>query len=753
MTKSAGLFLLCLVAQAALYGQQSTITLTGTILDSRNKPIPYASVGIPAKGIGTISNRHGAFYLKIPATIMHDTLIISSLGYNANKIVVSALDPSKPLITQLSENHIVMEEVVIKPLDPVALIRTAIGNIPRNYHNTPHATNGFYRIDTKKGNEHIMLSEAVFDVYNAGYGSSKKSQFRLTKMRSIQDEQASHGLDLGLKPKSIFDYDLVKEIADHDLFSKTGMKNHRFRLVRIIAYNGINAYEISFDQKEDVKESLFKGKLYLDVNDLAFIAIDMGRSPKGIAYAKYGDVGTRALMKLIGLHIDIQKDDISVRYKKFGNKWVLSSVRNDNVLKFKSNRAFYDFKADIRVDYIITGIDTAATAFADKETLGNNKFIEYQADKEAKDFWKDHNIMLADYNSDTIAYAIRTRNATYDLKTKIEKRIKKLPKDKVLRIDSILSFFHANGNFNGMALIKHEGKVILRKGYGLADRERNLPVTDTTEFRIGSLTKSFTSLLIFQLALENKFSTHDSIGKFIPGYVHGHVTIADLLTHTSGIPNYTSRSDYLGEMLLAEMPLRDIITKYCSDSLEFKPGEGFRYSNSGYLILAAILETATGSSYEQLLNTRIFTPLKMTRSGFGTAGNSRGYWYGQPEPVYDIKNVTGAGGIFSTADDLLKWDEALYTSQLMPVDKINDMFRPLAEYADWDAYYGCGWMIDKNLFGQSRKHTIIYHPGTDLGYYTMFVRQGDTNSLIVLLNNTGDFPRFDMTDLILEELN
>lgn len=752
MTKT-GLILLALAAHLTAYPQQSTITLTGTVSDSKNKPIPYASIGIPVKGAGTISNRQGMFSLKIPVMLMRDTLVISSLGYTAEKIALSSIDPSKPVMTRLSENHLVMEEVIVKPLDPVALIRTAIENIPKNYYNTPHITNGFYRIDTRKGDEHIMLSEAAFDVYNAGYGSSKRNQFRLTRMRSIQDEQASHGLDLGLKPKGIFDYDLVHNISDHDLFSKKGIKNHRFRLVRIIDYNGINTYEISFDQRDDIKESLFKGKLYLDVNDLAFVAIHIARSPKGIEYAKYGDAGTRALMKLIGLQIDVYRDEMSVHYKKFGNKWVLSNVRNDNGLKFKSNRAFYDFKADIRVDYIITGVDTAATAFNDKETLGNNKFIEYQVDKEAKDFWRDHNILLADYNSDTIAHAIMAKNKTYDLKNQVAKRLKKLPKDRVLRIDSILSFFHQHGNFNGMALIKHEGKVILRKGYGLADRERNVPVTDTTAFRIGSLTKSFTSMLVYQLVNEGKLSMEDSIGKFIPGYIHGHVNVYDLLTHRSGIPNYTSRNDYLGEMLTVEMSLRDIIKKYCSDPLEFAPREGFRYSNSGYLILAAILETATGTSYEKLLADRIFTPLQMTRSGFGMAPYSKGYWYGQPEPVYNIRNIIGAGGIYATADDLLKWEEGINSSKLIPADLKPAMFLGAADYTDWDAQYASGWMIDKNLFGQSRKHTIIYHPGTDLGYYTMFVMQHAENNLVVLLNNTGDFPRFDMTDLILDELN
>ena len=202
------------------------------------------------------------------------------------------------------------------------------------------------------------------------------------------------------------------------------------------------------------------------------------------------------------------------------------------------------------------------------------------------------------------------------------------------------------------------------------------------------------------------------------------------------------------------MPLLEIVMKFCSDSLEFKPGSSFRYTNSGYLILAAIIENVTNKTYGQALKERIFEPLKMDNSGFGPDSiNSKGYWYNKPEPVYKIKNVSGAGGITSTASDLLKWDEALYTNKLLPIDKINGLFEPRSEYVDWDAWYGYGWMIDRKLFNQSKKHTIIYHPGTDFGYYTMFVRQPDNRGLIILLNNSGDFPRFDIADLILNIIN
>jgi CubicO group peptidase (beta-lactamase class C family) len=755
MPKAPSLVFLLLLSPFFIFAQSETFTLNGKVLDQNDNPLAYATVGIAHKRIGTVTNKAGEFSLKLSAASDNDTLLISLLGYEPQKLNIAILKPWNRNIIKLIEKPVVLQEVVVKSIDPVQLIRTAIDNIPANYYNNPHITNGFYRIDTKKGDNHIMLSEAVFDIYNYGYDSDRKSRFRLNKMRSIQDEQASHGLDLGLKPRNVFEYYIIKQISGSELFSKSGLKNHQFRLQGIINYNGIEAYEISFDQKDGLKKSLYKGKLYLDVNDLAFISIEFGLSPKGLSHAKFGDAGTRTLMALIGLDVDVLKDNFQVKYSKYGDRWVLAGVRNDNVLNFKSNRAFYDFRADIRVDYVITGVDTAGiNEFSDKETLGSNKFIEFQPGNNDKDFWKDYNTILPDYNADTIAARIIASNATYDLKNRIEKIIQKLPKDKSLRIDSLLSFFHQQGIFNGAALIKNNGQVIFQKNYGLADREKNMPVTNTTQFRIGSVTKTFTAAVIQQLINENKIGIADTIGKFIPDHIHSNVTVAQLLTHTSGIPNYTSRNDYLSEIMVKDMTLQEMVRKYCSDSLEFKSGEGFRYSNSGYLVLASIIEMVTGRTYGQAVKERIFDPLGMTHSGFAMDNiSSKGYWHDKVEPSYKLGNVAGAGGIISTTEDLLKWDEALYTDKLLPADKIKALFEPRSEYADWDAYYGYGWMIDRKLFSQSKKHTIIYHPGTDIGYYSMFVRQPDSNNLIILLNNTGDFPRFDMADLILDLIN
>ena len=115
--------------------------------------------------------------------------------------------------------------------------------------------------------------------------------------------------------------------------------------------------------------------------------------------------------------------------------------------------------------------------------------------------------------------------------------------------------------------------------------------------------------------------------------------------------------------------------------------------------------------------------------------------------------MKGAGGIVSTTEDLYKWSQALETDKLLPKEKLKQAFIPRAEYIGWDGDYGYGWMLDNYMFKASKKHEIRYHPGTDFGFYSMFLKQPDEGITIVLLSNTGDFPRFEIADLILNELN
>jgi CubicO group peptidase (beta-lactamase class C family) len=737
------------------FSQQQRINISGKISDEENNTLSSVNIRLLKNGIGTISNESGFFKIFIPQLLQQDSIVFSSIGYTSRKIAVNDFVAHKINLIQLVSKAVVLQEVIVKSINPLEIIQAALEKIPNNYLNIPHISHGFYRMNTKKGNEHIALSEAVFDILNYGYAADKGNNFNLIKSRYIKDDKGIYNLSIGANPEQIYEADIIRKISSSDLLDKKGLKNHHFKLLSTIQYNNADTYIIGFDQKDDVKESLYTGKIFIDVESLAIVAINYRRSEKGIQYVKVGSASMRTLMKLMGISIDMNSESSFVTYQKINGKWLLSNVKSNTLIYCKSKRQFYDFPANIQFDYVVTGVDTSnIQSFSTKDNLGKTKLIEFQNSNGQTDFWKDYNIILSDYNSDSIAKNIIAKNESFSLKKQVEKKVKNFPKDKTVRVDSIINFFHQKGVFNGSVLIKKEGKILLSKSYGLADKEKNIAASDTTQYRIGSLTKTFTSLLIMQLIAENKLALQDTIGKYIPSFVHKHITILQLLTHTSGIPSYTNDMEKMLSIMRKEQSLKDIITSLCSEPLEFVSGSQFHYSNSGYTILASIIETITGKEYGQILNEKIFITLSMNQTSFGkNPSNSKGYYLGSIEPNYIIKNTAGAGGISSSVIDLLKWDEALKTDKLISQSLLVQSFLPRVAYDDWDADYGFGWMIDKKMFGQSKSHKIIYHPGTDIGYYSMFVRQPDKDNLIIMLSNNGDFPRFDLTDLILNEIN
>jgi CubicO group peptidase (beta-lactamase class C family) len=230
------------------------------------------------------------------------------------------------------------------------------------------------------------------------------------------------------------------------------------------------------------------------------------------------------------------------------------------------------------------------------------------------------------------------------------------------------------------------------------------------------------------------------------------VSLEQCLTHTSGVPSYTNSTESLAAMMKKVYSLDSLIILFGSDSLEFELGARFEYSNSGYLILARIAELIEDKTFEELVREKLFRPAGMASSSLGSA-SAVGYLYGKPEPFYPIENILGAGGITTTASDLVLWSEALDDNKVLAFELKAKMWTPYAEYKDWESDYGLGWMIDGFQFKASKKHNIVHHPDTDMGFYSMFVKQPDSEITIILLSNHGHFPRFDITDIILNELN
>jgi CubicO group peptidase (beta-lactamase class C family) len=316
--------------------------------------------------------------------------------------------------------------------------------------------------------------------------------------------------------------------------------------------------------------------------------------------------------------------------------------------------------------------------------------------------------------------------------------------DKQQKIDQLISAYNEYGQFNGSALVAENGKVLLKKGYGLANMEWNIPNQPDTKFRLGSITKQFTATLILQLVEQGKIKLDGKLSDYLDTYrkeTGNKVTIHQLLTHTSGIPNYTALPGFLQNVSRNPFTVTDFIQKYASGDLEFEPGSKFNYSNSGYFLLGAIVEKVTGKPYEQVLKENIFDPVGMKNSGFdhydriidkraaGYIKTLKGY---QNAPYLDMSIPYSAGSLYSTVEDMFLWDQALRGDKLLSEKSKQLMFTPNL------SNYGYGFAVVNATLGPSKLVVpTVQHDGGINGFNTTIVRMPRDNNLIVLLDNTS----------------
>jgi CubicO group peptidase (beta-lactamase class C family) len=297
------------------------------------------------------------------------------------------------------------------------------------------------------------------------------------------------------------------------------------------------------------------------------------------------------------------------------------------------------------------------------------------------------------------------------------------------KIDEYMSRITPYG-FSGALLVAKDGKVILNKGYGLAVRERNTPNTAETVFNTGSLTKQFTAAGIMKLEMLGRLNTNDRIGKHLDGVPEDKagITLHNLLTHTAGVID-TTGPDY--EMAGRE----ETVKKILEAPLGFEPGDRFEYSNSGYTLLAAILEIVSGQPYEAFLNEHLFRPAGMVATGYTLPDRSQrvvAHWYvdskdnGTPlEKPYPSWNVMGNGEILSTTDDMLRWHQALLGDRILSAAAKEKLYKPfLNDYAyGWD-------------FLETPRGTLIQHDGgSSLGSSAEMRRYIDANTLTMVFCN------------------
>jgi len=309
--------------------------------------------------------------------------------------------------------------------------------------------------------------------------------------------------------------------------------------------------------------------------------------------------------------------------------------------------------------------------------------------------------------------------------------------------DNQFNHFFNNKTSGAAVLVARNGEILYQNGYGMQNIKKRLPVTPETEFRIGSITKQFTAAAILKLQEEGKLSVTDKLSKYYPDFPRGdEVTIHHLLTHISGIHSYTNSPGFLSNV---EKTIKspDLIEIIKTDPYDFDPGEQWKYNNSGYFILGHIIEQVSGLSYNDFLRINFFEPLGMHNTGVHYKGiklehEAAGYSFeGSSCNLalnWDMSWAGGAGNLYSTVGDLFKWNEGLYSGQVLNESSLQAAFTPVklnnGDIPQEVGKYGYGLVIEE-FRGVKR----IGHGSGLNGFSTYLVRFPKLNITVIVLSN------------------
>jgi CubicO group peptidase (beta-lactamase class C family) len=321
---------------------------------------------------------------------------------------------------------------------------------------------------------------------------------------------------------------------------------------------------------------------------------------------------------------------------------------------------------------------------------------------------------------------------------------------KAQRIDVLIRSYAAIKQFNGNVLVVQKGKSVFSKSYGFADFEWKIANDKQTKFRIGSITKQFTAMLVMQLKQEGKLDLDSAITTYLPWYrreTGNTITIRNLLTHTSGLKNYTERPDFHNRLVHLTIDPKTFAEQYCQEDLEYEPDTQFKYCNTDYYLLGLIVEAVSGKSYAKTLKERILNKAGMENTGIDSISTilfkrAKGYDYAyegyvNADPINMSTSTYAAGAMYSTVEDLLLWQKALEGTSLLSEENKKLFFTPGL------GNYGFGLYINKTKDGK----TVIGHPGGINGFSSFMVRFIEDDIIVILLDNTTAVRRVNLDNL------
>lgn len=323
------------------------------------------------------------------------------------------------------------------------------------------------------------------------------------------------------------------------------------------------------------------------------------------------------------------------------------------------------------------------------------------------------------------------------------------------QVEEILNAYHDQGLFNGSVLVAKKGEVIFKGGFGEADKSWNIPNSTDTKFRIASSTKQFTAALILKLVEEGELELKGKVTDYLADYPPeqgNKITIHHLLSHTSGIPSYTTPAFMANEVRDPFTP-DSLVGLFSALELQFEPGSRWSYSNSGYILLGAIIEAVTGKPYQNVLQEYILNPLGLTQTGYdnyrdivthkatGYINTPGGF---ERAPYLDTSVPYSAGMLYSTVEDLFKWDRLLYSEKVFNKKETKALLfkhhaaipKAMTEQFNLPPHYGYGWFTGQ-VPVDGDTVTMIEHGGNIFGFSTGFWRMPDERNTVILMDNTS----------------
>jgi CubicO group peptidase (beta-lactamase class C family) len=328
-----------------------------------------------------------------------------------------------------------------------------------------------------------------------------------------------------------------------------------------------------------------------------------------------------------------------------------------------------------------------------------------------------------------------------------------LAQTKQTRFSSLMKTYHAYNMFDGAVLVAENGRIIYKEAFGLANREWNIANTTDTKFMIGSISKPLTAMLTLIQVQKGLISLDKTVADYLPeftGKPAGIVTVRQLLSHTSGMPNYDIMKDFFPRISRQYFEREEYIKVYIDSALAFTPGSKYNYSSWGYFTLGHIVEKVTGKTYAQAMQEDVYDKLGMKNSGsyYHTQvvhKRATGYDYSlggyTSADFRDQSNTMGTGDIYSTVEDLFKFHLGITSNKLIGKELTDQMLTPGIKPAD----YGFGWFNKNFKYSNTDSVAVNFHLGMTEGFISFLLRIPSTNSMVVILCNSSPTDFFGIT--------